>query len=134
MTDRARQVLVLDPDPEFADRLKAALSSSGVHVDVVDGIDDAVDRIRDEDIDCLVMDEWLPEMRGSDAIPVIRAIDADVPVIITAARNSVELEARIRGAGVFFYHCKAFGMRDLVLAVGDAVRGGAGRRKETRHG
>ncbi len=134
MTDRARQVLVLDPDPVFAERLKAALFSSGVDIDVVDGIDEAVDRIRNEDIDCVVMDEWLPEIRGSDAIPVIRAIDPNVPVIVTAIRNSAELEARIREAGVFFYHCKAFGMRDLVLAVRDAVKGGMDGTGGSEHG
>ena len=116
------RVLVLDSDPVFAGGLRAMLVSRGFDVELVGGIAEAIERMKDTDVDCVVMDEGLPEMKGSDAVPVLKAIAPEVPVIVTAAKNSVELETRIRGTGIFFYHCKAFDMHDLVLAIQNAVR------------
>lgn len=122
MNEIVARVLVLDSDPVFAARLKAMLFARGLDVEIVGGIAEAAERMKDTDVDCVVMDEGLPEMKGSDAVPVLKAIAPGIPVIVTAVNNSVELETRIRRTGVFFYHCKAFDMHDLVLAIRDAVR------------
>lgn len=122
MKDEIRPILIVDPDPLFAGKLRAMLSASGYDVDTAEGISQAAQMLKDVDFDCVIMDEDLPEMKGHDAVSVVKAISPEVPIIMTATRNSREQEARIRREDVFFYHVKAFGIRELQMAVRNAFR------------
>jgi len=136
--DTPRRILIADPDPQFAGRLSALLSAEGCEVEAVEGVTDAAARLRDVDFHCVVVDEDLPEMKGHDAVPVLRTISPDVPIIMTAGRNSLEIERCVRRRDVFFYHVKSFDLRELLTAVRnalgraekeDAPRGGKRRRQ-----
>ena len=122
MKDKARRILVVDPDPLFAGRLRAMLSAQGYDVETVEGISQAARMLKDVDFGCVIMDEDLPEMKGHEAISVVKAILPEVPIIMTAARNTPEQETRIRQGDIFFYHVKGFSMDELRMAVGDALR------------
>ena len=122
MNQETRRVLIVDPDPLFAGKLSVLLSCQGYDVETAEGITQAVQRLKDVGFDCVIMDENLPEMKGHDAVPVLKAIAPHIPVIVTAARSSLEVESSIRREDVFFYHVKAFGIRELQMAVCDAFR------------
>ena len=122
MKNRPRKLLVVDRDPLFAGKLSALLSSQGCDAEAVEGITDAAARLRDVYFDCVVMDEDLPEMKGHDAVPVLKAIAPETPIIMTAARNSRELEGCVRRQNVFFYYVKSFDLHELLMAVRDAFR------------
>jgi len=123
MKDHRRRILVVDPDPMFARNVEALLSSQeACDVETTDGIAPAVRKLKDADFDCVILDEDLPKMRGHDAVAVLKAVSPGTPIIMTAVRNSLEIEAEIRRQDVFFYHVKAFGIRELQMAVRDAFR------------
>ena len=122
MKNRVRRILVVDRDPLFAGKLNALLFSLGCEAEAVEGIADAARRLRDVNFDCVVMDEDLPEMKGHDAVPLLKAIAQEVPIIMTAARNSRELEECVRRQDVFFYYVKSFDMHELQMAIRDALR------------
>ena len=122
MKDTAARILVVDPDPLFAGKLKAMLSPPEYDVETAEGISQAAQMLKDVDFGCVIMDEDLPEMKGHDAVSIEKAISPRVPIIMTAAQNSLEVESSIRREDVFFYHVKAFGIRELQMAVRDAFR------------
>jgi DNA-binding response OmpR family regulator len=122
MKDKAGRILIVDPDPLFAGKLSSLLSSQGYDVEVANGMTQGAQRLKDVNFDCVVADEDLPEMKGHDAVAVLKAISPDVPIIMTANRNTREREARIRREDVFFYYVKGFEMGELEMAVGDALR------------
>ena len=122
MRDDTRRVLIIDPDPLFAKKLGELLSSEKYELEAVKGITKAVQRLRDVNFDCIVMAEDLPEIKGHDAVPVVKAICPEAPVIITSARNTPELESRIRQQNVFYYYVKSFDICELQMAVRDAFR------------
>ena len=122
MKQSYRKVLIVDPDLPFTGRLRSLLSSEGYDVTAVEGITEAVQMIKDVSFGCVIMDEALPEIKGYDAIPIIKALDPDVPVIMTATHNAPELESKIRARDIFFYHCKAFSMQELRIAVGSVFK------------
>ena len=122
MKDETPRILIVDPDPLFGGKLWSLLSSKGYEVETVQGITEAVQRLKDVNFGCVIMDEDLPEMKGHDAVPVLRAISPRVPIIMSAAANSPERESRIRRQDVFFYYVKSFDMEELQTAVADAFR------------
>ena len=119
-----KKVLIVDPDLPFAGRLTSLLSSKGYDVTAVTGLREAAQMIKDVSFGCVIMDEDLPEIKGYDAIPIIRALDPDIPVIMTTTHNAPELESKIRAREIFFYHCKAFSMQELRIAVASAFKRG----------
>ena len=129
------RVLIVDPDTPFTAILKSRLSTEGFDVTVVDRITKAAQMIKDVSFGCIVMDEALPEIKGYEAIPIIKALDPDIPIIMTTRHNTQELELKIREQDVFFYHCKAFAMHELHLAIGNAIKKyeTEKRNKETFH-
>ena len=121
MKDRVSRILIVDPDPVFAGKASAVLSSQGYEVEITEGIRQTVQRLKDVNFSCLIMDEDLMEMKGYDAVPAIKAISPRIPVIVTAAQNSPEQEARIRQQDVFYYYVKGFDIHELQMAVDDAL-------------
>ena len=122
MQGRECRILIVDPDPTFCRQLSMILSCEGYAVETVKGITDAVQKLRDIDFGCVIADEDLPEMKGHDAIPVLRAVACETPIIITVAQNTRETEAKIRRENVFFYHVKSFDVHELSVAVRDACK------------
>ncbi|MFC1671590.1 response regulator [Planctomycetota bacterium] len=120
MKDNVSRVLIVDPDPLFAGRVRDALSSEGYDVEVAEGITQAVQRLENASYGCVIVDEALPEMKGYDAVPILRAAFPDLTVIMTAVNNTSELEARIRRQPIFFYHVKSFDIYELRMAVRNA--------------
>lgn len=122
MKDRTHRILIVDPDSLFAEKLSVMLCSKGYDVEITDGITRAAQRLKDVSFGCVIMDEGLPEMRGYDAVPVLKAISPATQIIMTATRNTAELESRIRQEDIFFYYVKTFDMHELEMAVRDAFR------------
>jgi DNA-binding NtrC family response regulator len=119
---RESRVMIVDPDSEYASRVSNALSDGDCDVETVEGIKQAVRRLREADFGCVIVNVSLPEIRGYDAVAVLKALLPDTQVIVVATHNTPELEARVRKEDVFFYHLKCFDISELLMAVKDALR------------
>jgi DNA-binding response OmpR family regulator len=119
---RPKTILIVDPDPCVQDQLHALLSEDGCDVERASRISETISRLRKIRFDCIIMDEDLPDMKGHEAVPIIRAIDARVPIIMTAAINTRDLEAKIREQDIFYYHIKSFDRDELMAAVRNVLR------------
>ena len=118
---REERILIIDPDLKIQDEFSTLLSGEGYDVEAVGGISDAVNRIRKVSIECIILDANLTAMNGCDAVPIIKAISSRIPIIMTAAVNTKDLEARIRGHDVFYYYIKTFDRKELNAAVRNAL-------------
>jgi len=112
-----RRVLVIDPDKRFQDELAAVLDKRVSAMDACSSFTEGVKRLGSFRYGCVILDARLPEIMGYDAIPILRAIDPSVEIIMTTAENSRDLEKHVRDQGVFFFYIKSFDRRELELAV-----------------
>jgi len=117
-----RKILIVDPDSDAAQGLSALFVGEGYDVEVCEGITKAADRVKNVQFDCVIMDVDLPEMKGYEAVPIIKAIDPKVQIIMTAAENTMELEAEVRKQDIFFYYIKSFDPEELREAVQDVFK------------
>ena len=131
------QVLVVEDERDIAALVAYHLTREGYRVRTVSSGDDALDSIRRERPDLVVLDLMLPEMSGYDVLEQIRGGPEpdDVPVVVLTARR--EESDRIRGLelGADDYLTKPFSPQELVLRVGAVLRrvkappvAGSGRR------
>jgi len=114
--------MIMDTNTEFRDELYNILIKQGYEVETSDHITSSLQRIKDVKFDCVIINVNLPEMKGYEAVPIIKTIDNKIKVIMTADENTKDLESKVREQDIFYYHIKSFGMEELKLAVYDALK------------
>ncbi len=120
------RVLVVEDDRAVRDALDRALRAQGHAVRVApDGLR-ALQALRDEPVDLIVLDLGLP---GADGLSVCRRLRADgdgTPILILTARDAVEDRVAGLDAGADDYLVKPFALDELnarIRALGRRVGG-----------
>ncbi len=114
-------VLIVEDDAIIRDALSDALSSAGHAVRAVDSALAGLREVRQEEPDLVILDLGLPDLDGSDALRMIRAV-SEVPIIVATARRG-ELEAiRLLNAGADDYLTKPFSAAHVLARVSAVLR------------
>lgn len=118
------QILVVEDERDIAALIAYHLTREGFRVRTVSSGGDAVEAIRTERPDLVVLDLMLPEMSGYQILEEMRRREElqDVPVVVLTARR--EEADRIRGLelGADDYLTKPFSPQELVLRIGAVLR------------
>lgn len=101
------------------------------YVETCGNLTGALDKIKNAGFDCIVADVNLPEMEGYKAVRIFKTIDPGVQVILASAKNTMELEAKVREQDIFYYYIKSFGKKEFCLAVNNVFRK-LGKLKEVK--
>jgi len=117
-----RRILIVDADGGVAQELSSLFLNEGYDVEVSRSISKAAERTKDVKFDCVIMDVDLPDMKGYEAVPILKALDPKVQIIMTAAENTVELEVKVRKQDIFYYYIKSFDREELREAVRDVFK------------
>ncbi|HUU52097.1 MAG: response regulator [Candidatus Aminicenantaceae bacterium] len=120
MIDSEKRILIIDPDENDRNVMATFLRQHNYSVETAKGLSDALKKVSEGCYDCLIMDVDLPEMKGFDAVSIFRNIDPKIKVIMTAKKNSMELESKVREQDIYYYFIKSFGKDELRLAINNA--------------
>jgi len=114
-------VLVVDDEPRIAQIARDYLQHAGFGVVVAGTGREALERVRGDNPDLVVLDLGLPELDGLDVARALRR-ESDVPIIMLTAR--VDESDRLIGLGVGAddYVTKPFRPRELVARVQAVLR------------
>jgi len=117
----AEAVLIVDDNPQIRRALRAILISQGfVVMDARTG-EEALDLIRKERVELVLLDVNLPGMSGFETCSEIRRA-SDVPVIMLTVRNSERDKVQAFDAGADDYIVKPFGAEELTARVRATLR------------
>ncbi len=121
MGDRLTKVLVVDDEAEIRSLLGAVLQAKGFEVvTAVDGAA-ALEQVQRERPSVILMDLSMPRMSGMDALPEIKRLDPEVPVIICTAHADLATAVRAMKLGAYDYLTKPFDLELLALTLDRAV-------------
>lgn len=121
MMDSEKKILIIDPDEKDRNVIATFLSQHNFSVETGKGLSDALKKVSEDSYDCLIMDVDIPELKGFDAVSILRNIDPKIKVIMTAKKNSMELESKVREQDIYYYFIKSFGKDELKLAINNAL-------------
>lgn len=112
-------VLIVDDDAQVRGLLRRLLATAGYAVEEVSTANDALDRIRAEPPDLVLLDLNLPDRSGHDVLESVRSDPATrlLPVVmITGAASSAE-RLRAQSEGVTDFLTKPFSSEELLPRV-----------------
>src|SRR5690242_3799443 len=130
------RILVVEDEKDLQDVLAYNLRQAGHDPVVVSVGHDALERIRQEPPDLVLLDLMLPDMSGTDVCRTLKSDPATrhIPVIMLTAKGE-EID-RVVGfeLGADDYVVKPFSVRELLLRISAVLRRGAVEAAEESEG
>ncbi len=114
-------VLIVDDEPQIRRVLRTTLTSHGYTVMEARTGDEALDLIRSEHVDLILLDLNMPGRSGLETCREIRA-SGDVPIIMLTVRNTERDKVQALDAGADDYVVKPFGSEELMARIRAALR------------
>ncbi len=111
------RVLIIDPDHKARRDLAHFLRKECYVLETGKNLSEAIKKVAEGAFDCLVMDIDLPEMKGYEAVPILKNLDPKLRIILTTQQNDKRREAKARAQDIFYYFIKSFGKDELRLAI-----------------
>lgn len=116
------RILLVEDEADLAELIRINLEIEGYKVSVASHGAIAIQRLKSESFDLVIMDIMMPSMDGITATQHIRLTNNDIPIMILSASNSSK--DRISGlkAGADDYMSKPFELEEMMLRVQKLIR------------
>jgi two-component system, OmpR family, response regulator len=72
------KVLLVDDEPHFVKLLAERLEGRGCNVETAGGGSEAIDKVKGEPYDAIILDLLMPEMDGLETLKQLREINPDL--------------------------------------------------------
>jgi DNA-binding NtrC family response regulator len=102
------KILIVDDEVPFLNLLKRYLELWGHECATAVSGQTAMESLRDGTFDLVLLDIFLPDVKGYDLIPIIRRHLPNIDVITMTGYNTRELESIVRQQDILFYMIKPF--------------------------
>ena len=113
---RTASILVVDDEPQLRRVLKAALAKQGYIVADVRSGEAALEKLREERFDLVLLDRNMPGMGGLEACRAIRS-HSDIGIIMLTVRKTEPERIEALDAGADDYITKPFSMPELLARI-----------------
>lgn len=110
-------ILIVDDDRIIADNLKSALSSEGYNVVAVNRAGDAIEELKRQFFNIVILDLMLPDMGGIELLRLFRNKCPNTCCIIFTGFASLPSAIEALKVGAYDYIIKPFDMEHLKLVV-----------------
>ena len=128
---RPTRILIVDDDQGHLTTLKTIVRSWGYVVETAEDGTQAVQWVKSEPVDLVLMDVRMARMSGIEALERIKAYNPSIPVIIMTAYSSVDSAVDALKAGAYDYLIKPLDFEVLKLTI-ERARDHAGLKAENK--
>ncbi len=114
-------ILVVDDEPQLRRAMKATLTDLGYSVIEAKTGEEALNLLRRETVDLILLDLNMPGIGGLETCRAIRETN-DLPIIVLSVRNTERDKVQALDAGADDYVTKPFGIQELLARIRAALR------------
>ena len=115
-------VLVVDDEANILKVFAARLRRHGHSVLTSLTAEDALERLKNEDVDVLLSDYMLPGQTGMDLLRVAKDSHPNVPVIMMTAYGSIEMAVEAMKQGAYDYLTKPVDYHEMCILIDRALQ------------
>jgi len=113
--------MIVDDDPQIRRVLRTSLVAQDYEVVDARNGEEALEKMRDERLDLVILDMNMPRMNGLETCRIIRS-SSDVAIIMLTVRNAESDKVEALDAGADDYMTKPFGSPELLARIRAALR------------
>jgi two-component system, OmpR family, KDP operon response regulator KdpE len=117
----AGRILVVDDDPQIRRVMRVTLTGQGYEVDDVKSGEGALEKLRDERFDLVLLDMNMPGMGGLETCRAIRA-QSEIAIIMLTVRDDESDKVDALDAGADDYVTKPYKASELLARIRAGVR------------
>jgi two-component system KDP operon response regulator KdpE len=122
MTSTAVRILIVDDEPPIRKLLRVGLSTQDYAVIEAMNAKVAIELVKSEKPDLIVLDLGLPDMPGHDLLAKWRGEGLDLPIVILSSRTDEAGIVEALELGADDYVTKPFSMNELTARIRVALR------------
>ncbi len=123
------RIIIIDDDYHTCQTLARSLEEKGFSTCSHTTIADAVRTLITEEWDLMLLDDHLPGLNGTEALPIIREVSPTLPVILMVDEVDRQDQARALKAGAFCLLRKPINRRELFRVIRSAHLVGEGPKQ-----
>ena len=116
------KILLAEDEKDLSKAVKAILTFSGYDTDVAYNGQEALNSVKENNYDVIVMDIMMPIMDGIEAVTEMRKIGINIPVILLTAKSQIEDKVEGLDAGANDYLTKPFDKKELLARIRALIR------------
>lgn len=123
------RILIADDEESMRFLVREVMTREGFEVETASNGEEAVQKIREQDFDLLVMDVKMPKMDGMEALRQVKKFRPDLIVVMITAFGSQQLALDAVRQGAYDYFNKPFELDEMRIVVRRALEKQALLRK-----
>lgn len=116
-----KRILIVDDDRDILNLMKLKLKNYGYTIFTESSPVEALNRIKDEHFDLILVDQLMPELSGLEFIDRLKERDIKTPVILMTAYGSLEDAVLAMKKGAFHYITKPINFEELKIIIDQAL-------------
>ena len=118
----SRTILVVDDEKDIRIALSGILEDEGYQVVTAASGIEALDKIREEMPDLVLLDIWMPGMDGLKTLEEVKSLLPHITVIMISGHGTIETAVRATKLGAFDFIEKPLSLDKVLIAVSNALR------------
>ena len=122
MLQKKYSILLVEDEENLQEALKLNLELDGYEVTTSSDGAHALNTIKKEHFDLVILDVMLPEIDGITVCETVRLTNVDLPILILSARNSSADRVLGLKKGADDYLTKPFNLEELLLRVNNLIK------------
>lgn len=116
------KILVIDDEAGIRSSLKGILEDENFTVKTADSGEKGLDILRGENFDLVLLDIWLPKLKGIEVLEKIKKIEENIQVIMITGHGSVEAAVKATKLGAFDFLEKPLSLEKVIVTVKNALK------------
>ena len=116
------KLLIVDDEQEFLSLIEKRLSRRQMEVTCADNGSSALELVKEQDFDVVIMDVRMPGMDGLEALRRMKEVKPTLPVLLLTGHASLGVAVNGMELGAFDYMLKPVAINELILKLEDAAR------------
>jgi len=116
------KILVVDDEPAVRESLRRALRLEGYEVDLAGDGQEALESMRSNGVDAMILDVSMPRLDGLETCRRLRSEGSALPVLMLTARDEVADRVAGLDAGADDYVVKPFALEELLARLRALLR------------
>lgn len=121
MSDAGPVVFVVDDELSVRKSLCRLLKAAGYRVEVFASAREFLQRGREDEIGCLVLDVQMPDLNGLELQQALAESERPLPIIFITGHGDIPMSVRAMRAGATDFLSKPFDAKDLLEAIDRAL-------------